>query len=89
MLSVLLRYTDSDCPFGIFKLFLQNICVTNDHVICSVSRNHNPVPCSMTYHMTYSKSNMTGDTSEAITAYRYDGPEYNTCLLVGFVLLKQ
>ena len=22
MLSVLLRYTDSDCPFGIFKLFL-------------------------------------------------------------------
>ena len=21
MLSVLLRYTDSDCPFGIFKLF--------------------------------------------------------------------
>ena len=21
--SVLLRYTDSDCPFGIFKLFLQ------------------------------------------------------------------
>jgi hypothetical protein len=43
----------------------------------------------MTYHMTYSKSNMTGDTSEAITAYRYDGPEYNTCLLVGFVLLKQ
>jgi hypothetical protein len=23
VLSVLLRYTDSDCPFGIFKLFLQ------------------------------------------------------------------
>ena len=23
MLSVLLRYTDSDCPFGIFKLFLK------------------------------------------------------------------
>jgi hypothetical protein len=22
VLSVLLRYTDSDCPFGIFKLFL-------------------------------------------------------------------
>ena len=30
VLSVLL-YTDSDCPFGIFKLFLWNICVTNDH----------------------------------------------------------
>ena len=25
VLSVLLRYTDSDCPFGIFKLFLR-IC---------------------------------------------------------------
>ena len=24
VLSVLLRYTDSDCPFGIFKLFLLN-----------------------------------------------------------------
>jgi hypothetical protein len=24
VLSVLLRYTDSDCPFGIFKLFLFN-----------------------------------------------------------------
>ena len=23
VLSVLLQYTDSDCPFGIFKLFLQ------------------------------------------------------------------
>jgi len=23
VLSVLLRYTDSDCPFGIFKLFFQ------------------------------------------------------------------
>jgi adenylate cyclase len=23
--SVLLRYTDSDCPFGIFKLFIQLI----------------------------------------------------------------
>jgi len=23
VLSVLLRYTDSECPFGIFKLFLQ------------------------------------------------------------------
>jgi hypothetical protein len=23
VLSALLRYTDSDCPFGIFKLFLQ------------------------------------------------------------------
>jgi hypothetical protein len=30
-LSVLLRYTDSDYVFGIFKLFLRNICVTNDH----------------------------------------------------------
>jgi hypothetical protein len=26
VLSVLLRYTDSDCPFGIFKLFL----ISND-----------------------------------------------------------
>jgi hypothetical protein len=25
VLSVLLRYTDSDCPFGIFKLFLAKI----------------------------------------------------------------
>ena len=25
MLSVLLRYTDSDCPFGIFKLFLEQM----------------------------------------------------------------
>jgi hypothetical protein len=25
VLSVLLRYTDSDCPFGIFKLFLELI----------------------------------------------------------------
>jgi hypothetical protein len=36
VLSVLLRYTDSDCPFGIFKLFLFNIyhCSTlsDDHV---------------------------------------------------------
>ena len=30
-LSVLLRYADSDYLFGIFKLFLRNICVTNDH----------------------------------------------------------
>jgi hypothetical protein len=26
-LSVLLRYTDSDCPFGIFKLFSLNCCL--------------------------------------------------------------
>jgi hypothetical protein len=25
VLSVLLRYTESDCPFGVFKLFLQNV----------------------------------------------------------------
>jgi hypothetical protein len=31
VLSVLLRYTDSDCPFGIFKLFLEKNCVTNDN----------------------------------------------------------
>jgi hypothetical protein len=34
VLSVLLRYTDSDCSFGIFKLFLLTIaefCVTDDH----------------------------------------------------------
>jgi hypothetical protein len=29
VLSVLLRYTDSDCPFGIFKLFYNRI-VTSD-----------------------------------------------------------
>ena len=28
-LSVLLRYTDSDCPFGIFKLFLLGFALLN------------------------------------------------------------
>jgi hypothetical protein len=27
VLSVLLQYTDSDCPFGIFKLFLHCIVI--------------------------------------------------------------
>ena len=31
VLSVLLRYTDSDCPFGIFKLFLCYFFVTSSH----------------------------------------------------------
>ena len=34
VLSVLLRYTDSDCPFGIFKLFLKRFRVFR--VACSV-----------------------------------------------------
>jgi len=29
VLSVLLRYTDSDCPFGIFKLFLTTVVIKN------------------------------------------------------------
>jgi hypothetical protein len=34
MLSVLLRYTDSDYPFAIFKLFLHTICQTCWFMIC-------------------------------------------------------
>jgi hypothetical protein len=35
VLSVLLRYTDSDCPFGIFKLFLSSYTsVNNAHEMC-------------------------------------------------------
>ena len=30
VLSVLLRYTDSDCPFGIFKLFFLCLCLGRD-----------------------------------------------------------
>jgi hypothetical protein len=37
-LSVLLRYTDSDCPFGIFKLFLFFCPFSFGHcVVCSSS----------------------------------------------------
>ena len=41
VLSVLLRYTDSDYPFGIFKLFLdgrwQNVCclLSNEWLLCN------------------------------------------------------
>jgi hypothetical protein len=34
VLSVLLRYTDSDYPFGIFKLFLYLININNRGLIC-------------------------------------------------------
>ena len=45
---------------------LRSICVTNDHVICSVCRNHYPIISSfMTYHPVYSKSNTTGATCGA------------------------
>ena len=38
VLSVLLRYTDSDCPFGIFKLFLSFCPFSFGHcVVCSSS----------------------------------------------------
>jgi len=37
VLSVLLRYTNSDCPFGILKLFLQNIGPTNVLLLTSPS----------------------------------------------------
>jgi hypothetical protein len=41
-LSVLLRYTDSDCPFGIFKLFLSFCPFSFGHcVVCSLEM---PVP---------------------------------------------
>jgi hypothetical protein len=37
-LSVLLRYTDYDCPFGIFKLFLSFCTFSSGHcVVCSSS----------------------------------------------------
>jgi hypothetical protein len=42
VLSVLLRYTDSDCPFGIFKLFLSFCPFSFGHcVVCSLEM---PVP---------------------------------------------
>jgi hypothetical protein len=38
VLSVLLRYTDSDYPFGIFKLFLSFCTFSFGHcVVCSSS----------------------------------------------------
>ena len=37
MLSVLLRYTDSDCPFGIFKLFL---LLLNDQIFLLENVGH-------------------------------------------------
>ena len=43
VLSVLLRYTNSDYPFGILKLFLQNIGPTNVLLLTSpsvISSNH-------------------------------------------------
>ena len=39
--------------------------------ICSICRNHNPVlPSFITYHRCCNKSNRTGETSGAGTAYR-------------------
>jgi hypothetical protein len=40
----------------------------------------------MTYHQVCNWSNMTGGTSEAVTAYLYGGSEFIPCL-VEFVLL--
>jgi hypothetical protein len=34
VLSVLLRYTDSDCPFGIFKLFLGTVNFKHNFRAC-------------------------------------------------------
>ena len=34
---VLLRYTDSDYPFGIFKLFLLTICLLDELVSLTIS----------------------------------------------------
>jgi hypothetical protein len=80
MLSVLLRYTDSDYPFGIFKFFEKFYGRHHDLIysyivplpkwprICSVCRNHNPFLSSfMTYHRVCNKSNTTAATSLAGT----------------------
>jgi hypothetical protein len=39
VLSILLRYNDSDCPFGIFKLFLEKTEVANQHEQSYDTRN--------------------------------------------------
>ena len=58
VLSVLLRYTDSDYPFGIFKLFLYYIC-----------HNHNLVLSSfMNQYLVCNNSNTTGATCRARNA---------------------
>jgi hypothetical protein len=79
VLSVL-RYTDSDYPFGIFKFFEKfygrhhdlgyryRVPVSKWPRICSVCRNHNPFFSSfMTYHRVCNKSNTTAVTSLAGT----------------------
>ena len=46
VLSVLLRYTDSDCHFGIFKLFLNNTQHMKIHTISRITpQRHFPVIC--------------------------------------------
>ena len=58
VLSVLLRYTDSDYPFGFFKLFLYFIC-----------HNHNLVLSSfMNQYLVCNNSNTTGATRRARNA---------------------
>ena len=41
VLSVLLRYTDSDYPFGIFKLFLMSIHRIDNNFLMSSNHNDN------------------------------------------------
>ena len=50
-------------------LSVWNICATNNHVICSVCRNHHiDISSFMTYHCVCNKSNTTGTTRGAGTA---------------------
>ena len=90
VLSVLLRFTDSDYPFGIFKLFswlvrspswigwpaTEYLC----HIwppMCFAYRNRNPLHHSsyMTLHRTVNKCNTTDVTSGSGTANPSDVPE--------------
>ena len=43
VLSVLLRYTDSDCPFGIFKLFLGSVALVRRFIGPKVRWSEGPL----------------------------------------------
>jgi hypothetical protein len=52
VLSVLLRYTDSDCPFGIFKLFLMPLS-TIYQLYRGITRSTRIKPLAFSFHFKY------------------------------------
>ena len=70
VLSVLLRYTDSDYPFGIFKLFSSLIKIkqlwTNDNFTIFVNKTHHHdviITYNKLIHQAYIRFNFQGDSN--------------------------